>query len=524
MTQMNNTTKKKIPWWVWVGAALFLAGCCIILFIILLLSFNILKDGTGSVFQEDSSQTVVIQEGIETELIEETPAAVSQIEPEDNSIQLQGVYSGDPLLVITDKGVWMANENTGETLHLSSYILDAPYDLKAGMSPDKRTFAYLTGLEEDFSQPLLVILDLEQEKILAEIELSGAQSQLSADSQVCDAPFEARRAIEDPESLAWSPDGQQLAFISARDGESADLYLFERSDLSVSRLSDEPSHVSSLHWSPNGQYIEYISAGCFGTGAGESIAGIWTYDVWSGQVNLLEHNMASSGERFLGWEDDENFLMRSWEMTCMAYGLRSINAATGEQELIAYGCFSEAAYDPQEKQGLLSVTESYNGGECFCGESFEPGLYVFSEDMPFKKFEKPDEEALYIDFIPEGNLFTIFGGASGLQAIYDKNLNSVTIPAQLEGLMPLPAPGGKYWAWVSYADFNPGLWVSGEGIDPVPLNTDYLSSEFPDPVWNTSGDTLYYVMNNQVYAARGYGFAGEFLFNFPAEEIRGLVK
>ena len=190
----------------------------------------------------------------------------------------------------------MVNEITLEKVHLSNYPLDAPDDLKEGMSPDKRTFAYINGLEDDSAFLQLIILDLEQEKILAEIELSGAQSQLSAGSQICDSPYEARRAIEGPESLAWSPDGQQLAFVSARDGESADLYLFNRSDGSVTRLSDEPSHVSNLHWSPNGQFIEYTSVSCFGTGAGAQMAGIWVYDVWAKQVIPLERNMASGGD------------------------------------------------------------------------------------------------------------------------------------------------------------------------------------------------------------------------------------
>jgi hypothetical protein len=286
MTSMSTNTKKKIPWWVWAGAAVLLAGCCIILLVIILLSSNFLADGFGSIFQEDSILSV---EGQEESISSVSPQAGQSEEPEAALIPQQTVSGKDPLLVITDKGVWMVNENSGEPVRLSSYPLDAPYDLKDGLSFDKRSFAYITGLKGDFSQPRLVILDLEQEKILAEIELSGVLSQLSTDSQICDAPYEARRAMEDSHSLAWSPDGQQLAFISARDGESADLYLFERSDLSVRRLSDEPSHASSLHWSPNGQYIEYISAGCFGTGAGASMAGIWAYDLRANQVLSLIH-------------------------------------------------------------------------------------------------------------------------------------------------------------------------------------------------------------------------------------------
>ena len=418
----------------------------------------------------------------------------------------------------------MANETTLETVHLNSYPLDAPYDLSEGMASDKRAFAYISGLGDDTAVPRLIILDLEQEKVLAEIELSGAQSQLSAGSQICDSAFEARRAIGDSNSLAWSPDGQQLAFVSAQDGESADLYLFNRSDNSVTRLSDEPSHASDLHWSPNGQFIEFISASCFGTGAGVQMAGIWAYDVWANQVNRLEGNMASAGESFLGWQADDTFLIRSWGMTCSAYGLRKLNAMTGEQENIFYGCFTDAAYDPQEKQGLLSVTESYNGEECFCGESVQAGLYVFSEDIPFKKFIQLENEVFNIGFNSEANIFTIYGGASGLQAIFDKNLMGVQIPSEVEGLRPYPSPNGDYWAWISYYNAQPGLWVTGNNISPIVINSIYIPDDLPRPVWNTAGDTLYFVEIDYVMAASAPDFSVVAQFNIPGEQILGLVK
>ena len=71
---------------------------------------------------------------------------------------------------------------------------------------------------------------------------------------------------------------------------------------------------------------------------------------------------------------------------CEAYNLRAVDVTSAAQEVVVDGCFSGAAYDPQKKEGLLSVTE-FNQEYCSCGRSLEPGTYIFGEGFPFKKFE-----------------------------------------------------------------------------------------------------------------------------------------
>ena len=86
------------------------------------------------------------------------------------------------------------------------------------------------------------------------------------------------------DSFAWSQDGTRLAFTAALDGDSTDIYLFNLSDSSVTRLTDEAGHAAAMHWSPDGRFLQFISVNSFGTGAGVAMEGLWVYDFETSQA------------------------------------------------------------------------------------------------------------------------------------------------------------------------------------------------------------------------------------------------
>jgi len=57
---------------------------------------------------------------------------------------------------------------------------------------------------------------------------------------------------------AWSPDGKQIAFISARNG-NWDLYLATVADGQVTRLTDHPAAEVAPAWSPDGRWLAFLS-------------------------------------------------------------------------------------------------------------------------------------------------------------------------------------------------------------------------------------------------------------------------
>jgi Tol biopolymer transport system component len=57
---------------------------------------------------------------------------------------------------------------------------------------------------------------------------------------------------------AWSPDGQQIAFVSDRSGKY-DLYVMSAEGQAIRRLTDDPVRVFNPAWSPDGKQIAYVT-------------------------------------------------------------------------------------------------------------------------------------------------------------------------------------------------------------------------------------------------------------------------
>ncbi len=65
---------------------------------------------------------------------------------------------------------------------------------------------------------------------------------------------------------AWSPDGRYIAFASDRaEQDNDDIYVFSRSDLSVTRLTDTDRDDYLPAWSPDGGTIAFVSTRNFAT-------------------------------------------------------------------------------------------------------------------------------------------------------------------------------------------------------------------------------------------------------------------
>jgi hypothetical protein len=136
-----------------------------------------------------------------------------------------------------------------------------------------------------------------------------------------------------------------------------------------------------------------------------------------------------------------------------------------------------------------------------------------------KKFEQII--AYGIRFIPQGNLFTVYGD-EGLPYIYYNGpygyINLEILP-EVKGLTPYPSPTGEYWVWSS--SLNTGLWITEKNSNPIELSPLFTGM----PLWSQDGQTIYFFENNRLFLASAPEFStGTLVVEIPVGEILGLVK
>ncbi|MEA4906024.1 MAG: hypothetical protein VB089_00300 [Anaerolineaceae bacterium] len=527
-TYMDQPEEKKRPTiWIWIVVAIVvILGCCCLaagggsFFYLSSQGQNVfdLPSLLNQTLPEEMAPTLeaILPEATLLPAID-TPPAIATLQPTSPVATEASEPLGagtEQLVVESNSGIWVVNPASGENVQISYSRLDAPTNLQEGLSPNKQYFAYVNGFGGASTYPILTVLDTETHMAVLELDLVGPLGPPAVDSVVGDPALEAARATTMGSSLAWSPDGQYLAFISAQDGDSADLYLYDPEEDTVARVSEEPGNASDLHWSPDGQYIEYSSVNSFGTGAGTDMQGIWLYDLAAQQSRQIEE-VETSGEVFLGWIDDQTFIMHSWGALCECYHLRMVDVTATEQDVLINGCFTGIALNPGQQYGMLAVTQ-FNEDNCNCGNPLETGLYTFGAHTSLKKLT--GDEFYSISYIPQGELFAILG-EGGLQEVYATDGSPVNIPSEVAGLKPLPAPQGDYWAWASYYSGKTGLWITGSA-SPLEISAQFTG----DPVWSQDGQTLYYIEDNALYQASAPDFSPALLMEEPGIELNRVTR
>lgn len=219
-------------------------------------------------------------------------------------------------------------------------------------------------------------------------------------------------------------------------------------------------------------------------------------------------------------------MISSWDRLCESNNLRLVNAAMLYNQVIVDGCFTASAYGPDQKFGMFSVTD-FNYENCSCGEPMDAGLRIFGEGIGYpivgeigvKKFE---QVVVYgIGFIPQGNLFTIYGD-EGLQYIYYKGqygYNSLEILPEVKGFLPYPSPTGEFWAWASRG--QAGLWITENNSNPVELSPLFTGA----PLWSQDGQNLYFFEDNRLFISSAPQFSGGVLMvEIPEQEILRIAK
>lgn len=190
---------------------------------------------------------------------------------------------------------------------------------------------------------------------------------------------------------AWSPNGSQLAFSSAADGPTSDLYLYDTATGDVTRLGDGIEQIDGIRWSPSGEWIWHstISYGyCQGCAGHHFAAAVDGSEIITLPGNDIYH--------FLAWLQDDTYLVTDQANGPGPFGLQQVDIATGESVMLWPGTHQGFIYDPAAD--LLAVigtiTSEYDPNVKVIVVELDTGDYTEYSDLTVALEHQPWLEPL----------------------------------------------------------------------------------------------------------------------------------
>ncbi|NUM43232.1 MAG: PD40 domain-containing protein [Anaerolineales bacterium] len=431
-----------------------------------------------------------------------TPPAASLTEtaaPASTPLPTTSSVLGPWLVIITPDGAWVLNaDGTGIARVVSAPIL-APQNTFAMPAPRGGFAAFITG-DSRLRDLTLHILTLPR-NLTRTIPLVAPDYAVQTDTLPGDPELEAARALVELTSLAWSPDGNLLAFMGMREGPTSDLYTFamdefwavtpEDGEEGFTRWTDGPSQGILPSWSPDGRYILHAGVNTLGTGAGYDMAGVWAADTQTGEVlDLYAPN--DGAEIFVGWLDAQTFLVHSWSPVCGNENLRAFDIETGEVRVLWEGAFNGVAFDPGSS-GVLITSEQFLA-DCMPGG--QAGAVYLPAGGP-ASLMLTDQDAFIPVWDATGQVF-FFRTSDQVFAAWPNGFANV-VPAPGMSLPSASVDGKFVWALPS------GVWVGAADKEPRQI----FSRPASLPVWSPDGQYLFFVAEEGLFVAHAPDFVPE---------------
>ena len=177
--------------------------------------------------------------------------------------------TGQWILKLEPEGVFAMNhDKTGRILVLpyapdfsSGFAIDSWFDYEIGSS---EWTAIRVGPGQDAgAAPRLLLINLPEADEVVELNILSEEHysrmyEKNEDGfllEVIDDLYVAIHGHTFGDSLAWSPDGDKLAFVAALDGLSADVYLYDTQTDELTRLTDGPNQPYLNGWSPDSRWV-----------------------------------------------------------------------------------------------------------------------------------------------------------------------------------------------------------------------------------------------------------------------------
>jgi WD40 repeat protein len=253
------------------------------------------------------------------------------------------------------------------------------------LSPDGKWLAYYTGSAgecmgngaanpSDLTLNLLNLTDGKIQVITHLLSQDYPNNFLQAAQQLNQAGITAGQLQNSfvcgiTQSIAWSPDGKQLAFAGQMDGLSSDLYIYDLASQTIKRLSSGPEEVQAIAWSPDGQWI--LDWSSYGSGEG------MTYNLYvTSLVGSVIHKLSVNSCDTARWLDDQTCFSSEDGNGVGLHALSLVNIKTGAVVPVWAGEFSSLAVSADHQ--WLAYFSHYSSQSLKTGSdpNFVPGLYL----------------------------------------------------------------------------------------------------------------------------------------------------
>jgi TolB protein len=347
---------------------------------------------------------------------------------------------------------------------------------------------------------------------------------------VLDGDRDTLRQIGSPgtvTSMAWSPDGQYLAYIQPAGGYSTvrSLWLARAIGGQARQVHGLPAAVSSIAWSPRTDTLAVVVAA---TAPAQSAAnGLWLVTAAGSAQHLVRGTIDS-----MAWAPDGHVLAYSLEQGAPSYGdALYTRPATGGQPtrrfLIRNAGIQLAGWWPDDS-GVVFWRDPVHSASLAADGM---GLYTLRLGGTPHLLTTTLGNPQWLSWAPSGHQVLVVAGA-GREVWHDKALTTCDAlagtchvlppPAGSVALDPAWAPDGAQIAYVVARDAGAvgglgttqqsawvrtrTLWIaapSGAGARPITAAGQAISQ----PMWSRDGTRLLYVRDNALWLVNTRGGA-----------------
>jgi hypothetical protein len=404
------------------------------------------------------------------------------------------------LLFSASSGLWAANSDGSALTQLIKEPIVGPDNLQSAVSPDGKLVAYISGDQDRTHNLKLNLMTLPDGRSKTITALTSKSTEPDPGTTGLTDKIEAVRAITEVDSLAWSPDGQTLAFIGVQSGPTADLYSYTLKTGKFAHLSDGPAQAYGPHWSPDGKSIVNFGVTTFGTGGGYTMAGGWATTP-DGSETITIFQPGGSGQEFGGWVNNHSFLINAWTMACGPQDLRIYDLTTKKETSLIKGCITGKAV--ADNNHVILVTGNGYNNSLNGVVSFGPGNTNRKE-----LYKDPADSVVFLK--QDGGFLVRFDKT---QAIYTNSGEMLDQAPDINCTYKTSlAAFGALYAWAC-SKGEVGLWVNGPGVPAMKV----FDQAALMPAWNGK-NTLFFFNNSTLYSALFPDYKPE-----PAGQITGDI-